>query len=67
MNSPCKDCPGRAIGCHGRCERYQAFREEREGARLENARWGALNDYKWGTSAHKKIIKDAQSRGRKIW
>jgi len=28
---PCaKDCPERAAGCHGKCERYAAFRQERE-------------------------------------
>lgn len=30
MSSPCKDCPDRILGCHGRCERYKAFRAERE-------------------------------------
>ena len=26
ITAPCKDCPDRAEGCHGRCERYAAFR-----------------------------------------
>lgn len=30
MNAPCMNCPDRAIGCHGHCERYKAFREGRE-------------------------------------
>ena len=30
MRAPCKDCPDRTVGCHGRCERYQAFRELKE-------------------------------------
>lgn len=25
-----KNCPDRAAGCHGKCERYQAFRAECE-------------------------------------
>lgn len=25
---PCKGCGDRAEGCHGRCERYAAFKEE---------------------------------------
>ena len=25
-NAPCKDCPDRKMGCHGRCEKYLAFR-----------------------------------------
>jgi hypothetical protein len=28
--SCCKDCADRRIGCHSRCERYKAFRKERE-------------------------------------
>lgn len=30
MISPCMNCPDRMVGCHGRCERYKAFRAERE-------------------------------------
>lgn len=26
MSAPCKDCGTRRIGCHGRCEKYAAFR-----------------------------------------
>jgi len=24
--SPCKNCPDRQAGCHGKCEKYAAFR-----------------------------------------
>ena len=27
---PCKDCPDRKIGCHAKCEKYIAFRRERD-------------------------------------
>ena len=30
MNAPCKDCSDRVVGCHGTCEKYQAFRKERD-------------------------------------
>lgn len=30
MNAPCKDCPNRHEVCHDSCERYQAFKQERE-------------------------------------
>lgn len=30
MNAPCMNCPDRSLGCHGRCEKYQAFRSIRE-------------------------------------
>lgn len=23
---PCKDCPDRATGCHGRCDKYNAWK-----------------------------------------
>lgn len=26
----CKDCTTRAIGCHGDCERYKLYREQRD-------------------------------------
>ena len=33
MKAPCRqpdgtDCPNRAVGCQGKCEKYQAFRAE---------------------------------------
>jgi hypothetical protein len=28
--APCKDCPERVLGCHSTCEKYIAFREERD-------------------------------------
>ena len=29
MEPPCKDCENRSPGCHGRCETYLAYAEER--------------------------------------
>lgn len=26
--APCKDCTEREVGCHGRCERYKAWRKD---------------------------------------
>lgn len=28
--APCNHCPDRHISCHGKCEKYNAFRKERE-------------------------------------
>ena len=28
--NPCKDCQKREIGCHGKCEAYAKFREEKD-------------------------------------
>lgn len=30
MKTPCADCAEREIGCHGKCGRYQAYREDIE-------------------------------------
>ena len=30
MTAPCKGCVERAQGCHGKCERYKAFKAKRE-------------------------------------
>lgn len=28
MKQPCYNCPDREVGCHGKCERYTAYRAE---------------------------------------
>lgn len=33
MNSPCKDCDERSVGCHSLCEQYKEFVEECERVR----------------------------------
>lgn len=30
MTAPCYKCPDREVGCHGKCEKYLAFRAECE-------------------------------------
>ena len=30
VSGPCHHCPDRHAGCHGECEKYQAFRRDRE-------------------------------------
>ena len=32
---PCKDCPDRAVGCHGKCEKYLTAQREHEKERAE--------------------------------
>ena len=40
-SAPCKNCPNREIGCHGRCEKYLAFVEsnEKEINRKQKQKW----------------------------
>ncbi len=36
MEIPCaKDCPDRSITCHGKCERYAAWKKEVDKQRIE--------------------------------
>ena len=37
MQVPCKDCPHRELGCHGRCESYAKYNRQREEARARAA------------------------------
>ena len=30
MDTPCKDCPYREVGCHARCPTYLSFRADRD-------------------------------------
>lgn len=43
--APCKDCEKRHEGCHGKCEEYQAFSEERGRYNLELAKLQGYNVY----------------------
>ena len=30
MTAPCLNCPQRHLGCHGGCDKYQAYDKERQ-------------------------------------
>ena len=30
MKTPCANCAEREVGCHGKCDRYQAYRDDIE-------------------------------------
>lgn len=32
---PCRDCTERILLCHGRCERYQAWKKEYESGKVD--------------------------------
>lgn len=47
MKPPCgKVCPERAPGCHGKCEKYQAFRQGIEAERSQRIADGDIGYYK---------------------
>ena len=60
MKNPCKkDCNNRAVGCHGTCHEYKAFRAEREEAYKANIQNCEVGDYTF-----KSIEKNRRSRKR---
>lgn len=60
---PCKKCPKRAPGCHGKCEEYIAFQkrwaEEKRWLRKENgpAASDIRNQYKYNVTGKCWFIK----------
>ena len=50
MNAPCNNCPDRHAGCHGSCEKYAAFKEEKakvnEERRAERTLYADYRNYK---------------------
>lgn len=49
MKGPCfengEDCPRRHVGCHSECEKYLAFRAERDAINAKKAKERPLRDY----------------------
>ena len=64
-NPPCeKDCPDRAEGCHGRCERYAAWRKEMD--RLMDERY-ARAEAERGVEENRRRRKEwLRKRGFKV-
>lgn len=62
---PCKDCDDREAGCHGRCERYAAFRVEIETGKEEERREHEAAAYAKirSLSYRSRVVKD-KLRGR---
>lgn len=59
-NHPCKkDCQNRAVGCHGICQDYKAFRSERE-----ETYKGRRQHYEACDYTSKAIEKNRRSRKR---
>lgn len=46
VNSPCKDCPNRYVGCHSSCDAYISYRGKNDNARdNERKQKDAMHDY----------------------
>lgn len=59
MRPPCKDCPGRRELCHATCERYLAYREERD--RLNAEKYAACGSV-WASETKQKSARRALNR-----
>lgn len=59
MRPPCKDCPDRRELCHATCERYLAYREERDRLNAEKyAECGSV----WASETKQKSARKALNR-----
>lgn len=71
--TPCHGCPERVVGCHGKCEKYAAYRQEHDerltyAAILESGKRKQLTDsllksraHAWGKRCEKFNRKEIQS------
>jgi len=66
LSAPCKDCEDRGVGCHGKCEKYRAYKE-----RMSEERRKCLKAYgdeqiheNYCRKVHEKIVK-RQRTGRR--
>ena len=43
-NAPCKGCADRVVGCHGKCDRYAAFKAQNDKERDQRREFLQQND-----------------------
>ena len=61
MQSPCKDCEDRHLGCLSHCEAYQAYHAENMRRIEENRRRNEIREYQY--DFHDRYLK--KTKGRK--
>lgn len=65
LHSPCKDCTDRTMGCHGRCDKYKAYRVEVDKLYEARAKSIAAHDPMYGyirTSRTKQLREEARRK-----
>jgi hypothetical protein len=45
MKAPCKNCMQRNLGCHSKCDKYQAFRTELDSINAKRKAERDFNDF----------------------
>lgn len=69
---PCKerqdspDCPNRAVGCQATCEKYRAFRAERDRLLDENRKKDLIWDYTAHSIYRRRAMLKCTQDGRKV-
>lgn len=57
LNTPCKGCGERRVGCHSGCAKYKAFKERHDTERIAAQRHcrelDAANDVRWNGAKRK--------------
>lgn len=65
-DAPCFCCPDRHIGCHGKCDKYQAFAKARERERQYKRLAMAGRPEKHRLKAHIKQAEKNYKRGGRM-
>lgn len=66
---PCKDCPDRAVGCHGYCEKFLEYSKihmaEIERDNRERYLTNAINNLNYSSALKHENNKEPMKHGRK--
>lgn len=62
VNSPCKGCPDRYVGCHGKCKLYTDFKEKLE---IQNAAARKAKEFENGYLRVKKNELDKKEKRKR--
>lgn len=69
VQSPCKDCPDRQVGCHSSCEKYKDYKTrhyaEKDRMHLEDVLNKQINELNWGSSQKHEKNKGTLKHGYK--
>jgi len=57
LQSPCRDCPERFLGCHSVCERYRAYKAELEAIYEERKKDFARKEVEFSRAAKIEAVK----------
>ena len=62
VTKACLNCPDRVVGCHGKCDRYKAYRDDIDSKHAAKDRTKDTDAYK--RIKRDKFLHDANLKGR---